>query len=114
MGILDLLALLRNFGFCPGFEECPWDLNGNGVVDHSDLREKGGGKKYREVPICPRLYAILLETHDAAADGAMTVVGLSGNNMIRLAQEHAQAAGLTPWPKFYQAMRSSCENERKE
>ncbi len=44
----------------------------------------------------------------------MAVTGLSGNNLTRLAQKHAKAAGLVPWPKAYQSMRSSCENDWKQ
>ena len=71
-------------------------------------------RSYREVPICPRLYGILLEAFGSAEDGALSVTGLSPNNLTRLAQGIVRAAGLTPWPKLYQAMRSSCENDWKE
>ncbi len=33
----DLLALIANFGPCPG-SECVWDVNGDGVVDNDDLQ----------------------------------------------------------------------------
>ncbi|MCH8165392.1 MAG: hypothetical protein IH889_07265 [Planctomycetes bacterium] len=69
---------------------------------------------YREVPICPRLYDILLGVFDSATDGAVTITGLSPNNLTRLGQRIVQSAGLTPWPKLYQAMRSSCENDWKQ
>jgi hypothetical protein len=68
---------------------------------------------FRTVPLGPQLHDILLEAFDAAAEGQQTVTGLTPNNLIRNAQRIARAAGLTPWPKFYQAMRSSCENEWK-
>lgn len=71
-------------------------------------------RSYREIPICPRLNTILLEAFDAAEAGTMTVTGLSPNNLTRLGQRIVQGAGLKPWPKLYQAMRSSCENEWKQ
>ncbi len=36
--VLDLLVLLGNFGPCPG-SGCPWDVNGDGVVDQTDLQQ---------------------------------------------------------------------------
>lgn len=69
---------------------------------------------YREIPICPRLNTILLEAFDAAEAGTMTVTGLSPNNLTRLGKGIVQAVGIKPWPKLYQAMRSSCENEWKQ
>ncbi len=70
-------------------------------------------RMYREVPICERLYEILLDTFEKAEDGAVTVTGLSPHNLTRLALKMAEAAKVRPWPKFFQAMRSSCENDWK-
>jgi integrase len=67
----------------------------------------------RVVPICPRLNEILSETFAAAPDGATSVCGLSENNLTRNAQDLIRAAGVKPWAKLYQAMRSSCENDWK-
>ena len=36
VGVLDLITLLLNFGPCPG-TECVWDVNGDGIVDESDV-----------------------------------------------------------------------------
>ena len=71
-------------------------------------------RSYREVPICMRLYSILHEAYQVAEDDADTITGLTPNNLTRLAQGIVRAAGVTPWPKMYQAMRSSCENEWKQ
>lgn len=69
-------------------------------------------RMHRVVPICPRLYELLDPLF--AVDGEGTVTGISPHNLTRKAQEQARAAKLKPWPKFYQAMRSSCENDWKE
>ncbi len=34
--MLDLIDLIMNFGPCPG-TPCVWDVNGDGVVDESDV-----------------------------------------------------------------------------
>ncbi|MCH8151337.1 MAG: hypothetical protein IH830_03075 [Planctomycetes bacterium] len=70
-------------------------------------------RRYRELPICPRLYDVLLRAFDNAEDGQVTVTGLSVNNVVRDGKRLVRAAGLTPWPKLFQAMRSSCENDLK-
>ena len=76
--------------------------------------QKGArSRRFREVPICPRLYDMLLAAFDAAPDGQETVTGLSSNNLTRTAQAIARKAGLTVWPKFYNALRASCEQDWK-
>ncbi len=35
--MLDLIDLIMNFGPCPG-TLCVWDVNGDGVVDQSDVQ----------------------------------------------------------------------------
>jgi len=69
---------------------------------------------HREVPIVPRLFDILSEIRPPAPDDHATICGLSGNNLTRIGEKTAEAAELDPWPKFYQAMRSSCENDWKQ
>ncbi len=64
---------------------------------------------YRVVPIVPQLHAILVKTHR----NRRTVTGLSPNNLVRDARAIAEAAGIEPWPSFFQAMRTSCENQWK-
>ena len=66
---------------------------------------------YRVVPIVPQLHQLLIEARGEDQD---TVTGLSANNLTRNAEVIAQAAGMVPWRKFYQSMRTTCENEWKE
>ena len=70
--------------------------------------------RYRVVPLVGRLHDVLLEAFSAAPVGQETITGLSPNNLTRNAQAIAKAAGLEPWPKFYQAMRVSREDDWKE
>ena len=71
------------------------------------------GRKYREVPICPRLEQILTEWFQAGPEGAATVWGVTENNLHRRAETYCTVAGVAKWPEFFQAMRSSCENDWK-
>ncbi len=72
--------------------------------------------RYREVPICPRLAELLaarLDELDGEPAEGESVCGVSSHNLTRRAQAHIRAAGLTPWPKSFQALRSSAENDWK-
>lgn len=70
-------------------------------------------RRYREVPIRPLLYRLLLRAFGVAEEGAVSITDLGPNNLNRIAQKAARDAGMKPWPKLYQAMRSSCENDHK-
>jgi len=70
-------------------------------------------RMFREVPITPRLYEILTDAYEEAENDAERITGLSPNNLIRLGQDIVKAAGLAVWPKLFQAMRSSAENDLK-
>ena len=61
----------------------------------------------------PKLEAVLLAAFNAAPTGVASITGLSPHNLTRQAQAISGAAGVTPWPKFYQAMRVSRENDWK-
>ncbi len=41
VNVLDLIPLIMNFGPCPG-TPCGWDVNGDGVVDQSDVQAVTG------------------------------------------------------------------------
>jgi len=70
-------------------------------------------QRYRVVPMVGALEALLLEAHSKAGDGTGTITGLSPNNLTRMGQRVVKAAGLEPWPKLYQSMRVSRENDWK-
>lgn len=75
--------------------------------------KKKGLRKFREVPIRPLLYRILLKAYNNAEPGAVSITQLSPNNLTKLAQKITKKAGLSEIPKFYQSLRSSCENDWK-
>ena len=62
----------------------------------------------------PTLHKILLDAFNEAPEGSVTVTGLNDNNIAKHARHHVEAAGLEPWPKPFQALRSSCENDWKQ
>lgn len=76
--------------------------------------------RYREIPIRPLLYRLLRKTFDSSearfqhpeAESA-SISGVGPHNLIRLAKRAAMSGGVKPWLRFYQAMRSSCENDWK-
>ncbi len=54
-----------------------------------------------------------MDAYHAAEAGQVTIAGLTAHSLTRTGAAHVKAAGLTPWPKHFQAMRSSCENDWK-
>lgn len=70
-------------------------------------------RRYRELPIRPLLFRLLLKAFDEAKDGAVTIVNIRPNNLTRIGQKTVRDAGMKPWPKLYQSMRSSAENDHK-
>lgn len=70
-------------------------------------------QRYRVVPMVPGLESLLLVVFAQADDGATSITGLSPHNLTKKGQEFTRAAGLEPWPKFYQSMRVSRENDWK-
>lgn len=71
-------------------------------------------RKYREIPICPRLYDLLIAAR-SVIDGMATVSSiLTSADVLGRAQRIVVAAGVTPWPRMFQSMRSSCENDWKQ
>ncbi len=68
----------------------------------------------RAVPIVPELMPLLLEAHEQAPEGAERVVEpISENNARRKLLLLLKAAGVAPWWKLFQSLRSSCENDWK-
>ena len=91
---------------------------------HSPKTEHHPGKETRVVPLFPELRAILEEACEAAAEGAVYVVG---NDAYRAAADTPggwrncnlrtqfgrilKRAGLEPWPRLFHALRASRETE---
>jgi integrase len=73
---------------------------------------EGGG--VREVPILPEIKPYLIDVLEAAPDGAEYVfdrLRLNADNLRTQAQRLIRRAGLTPWPKTFQNLRSSGETD---
>lgn len=74
----------------------------------------GAHHAVRHVPISPRLRELLTESFELAADGEVRVVPRVQDNRINLRttlQRIIERAGLKPWPRLLQNLRSSCETE---
>lgn len=70
-------------------------------------------KRFREAPIRPLLYRILLKAYHNAEPGGESITRLGPNNLDRMARTITKKAGLPKISKFYQSLRSSCENDWK-
>ena len=72
--------------------------------------------KYREVPVVPELQAILAKQYTEAKDGENLVVPghqVSRNNLRVRFLKIVEWAELEKWPKLFQTLRSSRENQWK-
>lgn len=72
--------------------------------------------KYRQVPIVPALRTILTKQYAESVDGEELVVPereVSRNNVRARVLNIVKRAELEQWPKLFQTLRSSCENQWK-
>ena len=115
-----VVGLARYAGLrCPSeMVEMTWaDVDwGRGVlmVRSPKTEHHGGHHAVRHVPICPRLRELLAESFERAAEGEVRVVPRVQDNKINLRttlQRIIERAGLKPWPRLLQNLRSSCETE---
>ena len=86
-------------------------------VDWENRRLHVYGKKtgkHREMPVVPKLYRILSEAFEMAADGAEQIVTLSTNNLHRTLEKILERAGVERWGDLFQALRASCETQLSE
>ena len=97
------------------WEDIDW-ANGRMVV-HSSKTEHHDGQATRVVPIFPELRRYLLDGFELAEPGAEYVITRYRENTVNLrTQLHRiiKRAGLKPWPKAWQNLRSTCETELAE
>jgi integrase len=86
------------------WSDVDWERNRFTVRAHKTGR--------RAVPIFRNLYPWLLESQSLAEEGVKHVfVKLRGENLATTGQKIIKRAGLTPWPKMWQNLRSSCETD---
>jgi integrase len=79
------------------------------------------GKPTREIPLFPELLPVLLEWSENSPDGAEYVIsslvdssnrsGRQGKNLRKPFQKFISLAGFEPWPKPFQNLRITRENE---
>ncbi len=70
------------------------------------------GHEQRIVPIMPRLMTLLQDGFDSAETGEERIVTLGrGGQLHRRLQAIVKTAGVEPWPRAFQTLRSSCEKE---
>lgn len=84
------------------------------LLVHSPKTEHHAGKESRWVPLFPELATVLREAFELAAEGADFVVSRyrdAGQNLRTQFEKIIQRAGLTPWQKPFQNLRSSRETE---
>src|SRR5215831_4638700 len=93
------------------------DWEQNRITVRSPKTEHIAGKESRAVPLFPELRPYLEAAFDAAEPGTVHVVTIcrSGEKNFRTRMERIiRRAGLTPWPKLFQNLRSTRETELAE
>jgi integrase len=78
----------------------------------SPKTEHHAGHEKRWVPIVPELHKLLQEALTQAPKGQTQIVTIQpGGYMNRKMRAYIQHADVAPWPRLWQALRSSCEKE---
>ena len=78
----------------------------------SPKTERHAGHERRTVPITPKLLRILQDQFDAAEPGEERIITLGqGGHLDRGLKAIIRRAGIEPWKKLWQTLRSSCEKE---
>lgn len=113
-----LVALCRFAGpRCPSeVAELKWgDVNWEKsvLVVRSPKNAAHEAHAFRMVPIVPELQDELQAAYDAADEGTLRVVPWlrSGTNPRTHLLRIIERAGVTAWPRLYQNLRASCEND---
>jgi integrase len=79
---------------------------------HSPKTEHHEGREHRIVPIFPELLPYLRDAFEAAEPGQKHVIARHrGDNLSTTGHKIALRAGLHPWKKFFQNLRSSCQTD---
>jgi len=127
-----LIVVLARYGGlrCPSevlslrWQDVLWD-SGRLIVT-SPKTEHHEGRESRTIPLFPELRPILDEAFEAASEGAVYVVderfrqaalgkgGWANCNLRTHFQRIVRRAGLQPWPRLFQNLRSSRETELME
>ena len=117
-----IVALARYGGVrCPS-EIIPlkWtdvDFGAKRILIHSPKTERHKGGDTRMIPLFPELEPMLLEAFELAQEGEEFVVSRyrkAGANLRTQFKKILGRAGIKPWPKLWQNLRSSRETELME
>lgn len=88
------------------------DLQKRRMEVRSPKTENFDGHASRSVPIDPRLMPLLLDRMAELKPGEMRLISLSGRgSMHRTLARICKRAGVEPWCRTWQTLRSSCEQE---
>ncbi|MBK9121481.1 MAG: tyrosine-type recombinase/integrase [Phycisphaerales bacterium] len=93
------------------------DFAASKMMVHSPKTEHHAGKAFRLVPLFPELLPILEDLHELAEPGTVHVVTRyreATQNLRTTFLKIIKRAGLTPWAKLFQNLRSSRETELAE
>jgi integrase len=118
-----LIFALSRFGGlrCPsehlGLRWVDVDWAGDRMTIRSPKTERHPGGASRVIPIFPELRPILAAAFDEAADGAEYVITKyrdTNQNLRTQLERVIRRAGLEPWPKLFQNLRSTRQTELEE
>jgi integrase len=94
------------------WDDILWDKKR--FIVHSPKTEHIEGKESRVVPLFPKLEPYLVEAFERAEPGESRIITIydeKNANLRTQAHRIIKKAGLEPWPKTFQNLRSSCETE---
>ncbi|MBX3363127.1 MAG: site-specific integrase [Phycisphaeraceae bacterium] len=79
---------------------------------HSPKTERWEGHDQRVVPITPKLMTLLRDRFETMPEGEAPLVTIGGKGaVIRPVRKIWARAGVEPWDRLWQTLRSSCEKE---
>ena len=90
------------------------DIHGDRITVTGPKTERFEGKGSRVIPLFPELRPYLEEAFEQAEPGAEYVITRyrrANSNLRTQLQRIIKRAGLKPWPRLFQNLRSSCETE---
>ena len=88
------------------------DFDRGRLTVHSPKTERYEGHAQRIVPITPKLMALLHDRFEAMPEGDTPIVTIAGKGaVIRRVRRIWARAGVEPWARLWQTLRSSCEKE---
>jgi integrase len=88
------------------------DFERGRLTVHSPKTERWDGHDQRVVPITPKLMALLQNRFESMPEGEARLVTIGGKGaLIRPVRRIWARAGVQPWERLWQTLRSSCEKE---